>query len=127
MAIITLTESDILGGKIIPQGWYVFEIMNVVDEKSKSDPTSTNTVATMQGREGEATGVEVKSWFPEKYPRMAGRFLRAINGGDLVPNQAYDPKAGVGMKIAVFITTDTYKNQPTNRASDFRPLSEHVA
>lgn len=123
----TITGKDVKATKIVKPGTYHFRIISVKNELA-SDKESENTVVDVEGLEGDANGVPVKSWFTEKnvfaqhvsFTKACGAKVDEETGVD----PEFDWEAQVGKVVRGKLVTNRGKDgngQPRNAIEEWYP------
>jgi len=120
MALLSISETDVLRGTILTPGWYTVNIQEVEERPSRGDGSifwKMSSIIT----EGEQKGVPVTFGFSEKAPSFAIPFVEAISGqpasaGDVDLNNAQ------GKNLEIYITNGLYNDKPTNEVKQYRPI-----
>jgi hypothetical protein len=122
MAVLHLTQKDILRSKIITPGWVPIVVLRVSTEPAKSDGgQSMNNIIDMEVEEGEFAQVPLRLFISEKAAGTGMPYLRACGfeigeeGGD------FDLDRTTGMKLLAKVETGQYKGSFQNNVMDFRP------
>jgi len=129
MPIITITERDILRGKIVEPAWYRVKIDEVGERTTKSGDSQFYPVEgtiLFNADTGDETYKNVPSpagWgFSEKAMGFVIGFLQAC-GAEIVPGKRYDLSQAAGKEIDVYIENGIYEGRTVNRINHkYRPI-----
>jgi hypothetical protein len=120
MALLTISETDVLRGTILTPGWYKVNIQEVDEKPSRGDGSifwKMNSIIT----DGEHKGVPITFGFSEKAPSFAIPFVEAITGAPASPGDIDLTKAQ-GKNLEVYVTNGLWNDKPTNEVKQYRAI-----
>ena len=123
---LTVSDSDLKQSIILDPDWYLCEIKSVTEQPNKAGD-ALNTIVDMVVAEGEFAGVPLRQYFSERTPpAFVVPFLKALNEGELEPDE-YDITDGiVGRRLKVQTSVDEYEGRRKNVPKDYASETEDL-
>lgn len=122
--MVEFSESDLLRGKVVPQGWYLLDILNNSEwNPSKAGDSNNLTYECVivknydNGETEGVAGVPITLQFNDK-PKARGfieGFFRAL-GVDVVAGR-YDMSFPTGKQVVAFVEPEEYEGRIRNRVN----------
>ncbi len=129
MAIINLSKADLLGGEVIPPGWYKVEVLSMVVKPPKSGGDSLNYVPRFKiiAKGQPQDEMELNHTFNSQAIGRMAPFIAAIQERplkkiveELAGNSLqFDTDEAVGKKLQIQIKNEPYEGRMTNKVESF--------
>lgn len=120
MPIISITQKDILRGKLVDPGWYRVKIEDIGEKTSKSGdsqnfPVEATILFNSETKSEEFKGVPLNWNFNEKAMGFAVGFLNALDVAVPPDGGRFELSAAIGKVIDVTVVRGEYEGRPVNR------------
>ncbi len=124
---IVITKGDLLGGQVVPKGWYAATCTKFLKETASAGD-SINFIPTFVLKDTPFDGKVMKMYFNTKAPGNLVTLLKATNV-EIVPGVKFDDEITrgkmEGFDFWVNVIEDTYNGKLNNKIVDILPIDQN--
>jgi len=121
---LTVSQGDILRGKIVTPGWYPAVMKAVEDVTSKSTGVEGWKVTFVIEGNSAFKDVPVDTRFWENAPGFTAPLIAVLTGKPQAESGNYSLDNGVGKRMMIYVSNGLFNGRKTNQIDDFKPIGQ---